>query len=105
MLQASFESLLETTGLQHDFDFLCVVKGNRVRGDQLKTVHKKSAIECVIEVATQDTALRYSKQAKTILDYMSLHPICESLLFCYSNNSDYESKNNCALHFYTQVCV
>lgn len=72
---------MRTTDQQRDFEFLCHVKANRVQSEQIKILHKKSGIECVIQFSYENQKLRYSRQTQIILDYMSLHPMCKPISF------------------------
>lgn len=65
--------------MQQDFEFLCHVKPNRVQYGQVKVLHKKSGIQCVLKFQDGQHKSRYLKQTNIILDYMSLHPMCEPL--------------------------
>lgn len=70
---------MKATDQQKDFEFLCHVKSDRVQSEQIKILHKKSGIECVIQFTSEKQKLRYSKQSQIILDYMSLHPMCKNI--------------------------
>lgn len=76
-IKTTFANSLGTSGLERDFDFLCHIKPNRVQFGQLKVLHKKSNIQCVLKFEDAQHKSRYSKQTKIIRAYMDLHPICK----------------------------
>lgn len=79
VLKTTFANSLGASGQQQDFELLCHVKPNRVQYGQLKVLHKKSKIQCVLKFEDAQHKSRYSKQTKIILGYMSLHPLCKPL--------------------------
>lgn len=73
-----FENLFETSAkLRSDYGILGKEKASRVHGNQLKIVHKKSHIQCVLHFE-ESIAIRRSSQI--IQDYMTFSPICK---FCF----------------------
>lgn len=76
-LMRSLEDSLKTTGLQQDFDLLGSIDANRVVKNQMRIMHKKSRIQCVL-LFDRDSSVE--KASKILSDYMTLNPICKSIL-------------------------
>lgn len=78
----SLANLMKTLSQQKDFEVLSRVKSNRVQSEYLKILHKESGTECAIQFVSSAKIMHYySKQAKIVLDYMGLHPMCKCILF------------------------
>lgn len=73
----SLEDSLKTSGLQQDFDLLGSIDANRVVKNQMQTMHKKSRIQCVL-LFDRDSSVE--KASKILSDYMTLNPICKSII-------------------------
>lgn len=68
------EDSLKTSGLQRDFELLGTIETNRVQKQQLKIVHKKSGIHCVLRFDSKSTVMLASK---LVHDFLALNPICK----------------------------
>lgn len=65
---------LKTSGLQRDFELVGSIETNRVQDRQLKIVHKKSGIHCLLRFDSNSTVVLASKLVR---DFLALNPICK----------------------------
>lgn len=73
-LLRSLEESLKTSGLQQDFELLSSINASQAPRKQIKILHKKSRIRCVLLFDNQSTV---ELATKVISDYMTQFPICK----------------------------
>lgn len=78
LLKKFENSFKNSSRLDSEFEILQKVEANRVQGNQLKLLHKKSRIQCILHFG-DNTAMKRSSQI--IHNYMTLSPICKCFFF------------------------
>ncbi|XP_055323571.1 uncharacterized protein LOC129578676 isoform X2 [Sitodiplosis mosellana] len=77
LLQKFENSFKNSSRLSSEFELLEKIEANRVQGSQLKILHKKSRIPCILHFG-ENTRMKSSSQI--IHNYMTLSPICKDLI-------------------------
>lgn len=70
------EDSINTSAIKEDFEMLNKVNANRVQNKQLKVIHKKSRIICVLQC---DNSSLLQISSEMIRHFMILSPVCRSL--------------------------
>lgn len=78
-VRAALKHLLIVPGQQQEFKLLGIIDENHVQREQLKILHDRSGIECIVQFGAETTISYYQKQTEIILNYMSLSPVCKSV--------------------------
>lgn len=79
LLLRTFQKFFTSTNAQRFFDLPEKINSNRVLKQQLRIVHKKSRIECILLF---DNDISVVKASKIIKDFIALKPICK-YLWCH----------------------
>lgn len=68
----------KSSNLQRDWEIVGMINASRVQKKQLKMIHKKSGIECMLRFDNNNTTVESA--SKIIQNYMVLNPMCKDNL-------------------------